>query len=517
MKLRARSIGFETGGLGVVILNKADVERLGIHSLDRVVVTKNKKRTVAVVDVSKKFASEGEIITSEEITEYLKLRLGDEVDVVAASTPESVTYIKEKIRGMKLNKIKTEAIVKDVVAKHLSDIELTAFVTALEIRRLSMDEIEYLTRAMVKTGKRLKVPGKIVVDKHSIGGIPGDKTSMLFVPIVAAAGLTIPKSSSRSITSPAGTADRMEVLAPVSLNIDEILNVVKKTNGCLIWGGALDLAPADDAFIKIEHPLSIDPLLLPSIMSKKKAMGSKSVVIDIPTGRGAKMKTIGSARNLAEDFVEIGKRLGIHVSCAITFGEQPLGYSMGPALEAKEVLETLAGKGSPDVINKVSNIVGTLFETLSSNRKNGVETAQRLIKNGKADKKFRQIIEAQGGDPKIRPEDIPIGDKTVQIKSNHSGKVLWIKNAEMGSLARVAGAPRDQEAGIKLNVKMGDKVRKGTTLFTIHSKHESKLDQALKLVELYKPYVIGKTYTEKMLLDKVPSPEQHRKIFMLER
>ncbi|MBR9682441.1 MAG: thymidine phosphorylase, partial [Candidatus Aenigmarchaeota archaeon] len=207
MKLRARSIGFETGGLGVVILNKADVGRLGLHSLDRVILSKNKKTTTAVVDVSEKFASEGEVITSEEITEYLKLRLGDEIDVLPAPTPQSVRYIKQKIMGMKLNKQKTEAIVKDVVAKHLSDIELSAFVTALEIQGLSMDEVEYLTRAMVKTGKTLKIPGKLIVDKHSIGGIPGDKTSMLFVPTVAAAGLIIPKTSSRAITSPAGTAD----------------------------------------------------------------------------------------------------------------------------------------------------------------------------------------------------------------------------------------------------------------------------------------------------------------------
>ncbi|MBR9682827.1 MAG: thymidine phosphorylase, partial [Candidatus Aenigmarchaeota archaeon] len=337
------------------------------------------------------------------------------------------------------------------------------------------------------------------------------------VPTVAAAGLIIPKTSSRAITSPAGTADRMEVLAPVDLNIQEILEVVKKTKGCLVWGGALDLAPADDAFIKIEHPLSIDPLLLPSIMSKKKAMGSKSVVIDIPTGRGAKIKTIGSARNLAEDFVEIGKRLGIHISCAITFGEQPLGYTMGPALEAREVLETLAGKGPEDIINKVSHIIGILFETMSVNRKQGAEHARKIIMSGKANKKFRQIIEAQGGNPKIKPSDIPIGDYHVHIKSNDVGRVLWIKNAEMASLARTAGAPRDKEAGIKMNVKMGDKVKKGTTLFTIYSKHESKLDQALKLVESYKPYIIGKTYTDKMLLDKVPSTEEHKKIFMLER
>ena len=517
MKLRARSLEFETGGLGIIILNKADAGRMGLHALDRVILTKNHSTAVAVVDITEKFASEGEILTNMEVTEILKIKLGDEIDVIPSPAPESVAYIRQKITGSKLSQDKMNVIVRDVVDKKLSDIEMSAFVTALEVRGLSMDEVEYLSRAMVKTGKSLHIPGKNIVDKHSIGGIPGDKTSMLFVPIVAAAGLTIPKTSSRAITSPAGTADRMEVLAPVALTAEEIIRVVKRTGGCLVWGGALDIAPADDAFIKIEHPLGIDPLLLPSIMSKKKAMGSQSVVIDIPTGRGAKIKTVGAATELAEDFVELGKRLDIHISCAITFGEQPLGYCIGPALEAREALEALANKGPQDVVNKAANIVGVLFETMGIDRHTGYDHAMRMLKSGKAEKKFREIIEAQGGNGKVKVDDIPIGEHHMHVKSDEDGRILWMKNPEIASIARAAGAPRDKEAGIKLNVKMGDPVKKGTTLFTIYAKHANKLENAVKLVETYKPMVIGKTYTQNMMLEKFPTEIKHRRIFMLER
>jgi AMP phosphorylase len=189
---------------------------------------------------------------------------------------------------------------------------------------------------MVETGERLELKKKIVLDKHNIGGSIGDKTSMLLVPIIASLGYTIPKTSSRAITSPAGTADKVETIMPVDLTIDEMKEVVEKTNGCLVWGGALHLAPADDIFIRIEYPLEIDPLLFPSIMAKKKAVGATHLVIDIPTGRGAKVKTIGDAQILAKDFITLGSMLKIKVNAAITYGEQPIGYSIGAGLEAKE-------------------------------------------------------------------------------------------------------------------------------------------------------------------------------------
>jgi AMP phosphorylase len=399
------------------------------------------------------------------------------------------------------------------VAKKISNIELSAFVTALHTRGISIDEATNLSKSMVETGRKITFPGKFICDKHSIGGLAGDKTSLLLVPIVASSGLTIPKSSSKAITSPCGTAERMEVLAPVNLSLDDIVRVVKKTNGCLVWGGALDIAPADDMFIQIEYPLGIDPLLLPSIMSKKKAIGSHYVVIDIPVGRETKIKSVDEAKELADDFIELGSRLGMHIVCGITYGEQPLGHYIGPGLEAREALLTLQNKGSKDVVDKVTTLAGLLFEAVGKGDKS---TALQLIKSGKAEKKMRQIIEAQGGNPKIQPDEIPVGDST-QFRSRCDGRIMWIKNSSIIQIARKAGTPKDKGAGIHLIAKMGDEVKKGDVLFEIHSSSSQRLTEAYKLAEELQPIVIGKKHEEKMLLDKVFSEIPSRKMFMLER
>jgi AMP phosphorylase len=514
MKLIARPIDLEVGGKNIVIMNKEDVESLGLRSLDRVKIKYNEKEITAIVDETSKFTMKGEIVTNDEVTKFLDLKGGEHLDVSPEKPLESIFFIRQKLAGCRLEYPKIRKIVEDVVNKNVSTIELSAFVTSLYTRGISIDEAAALSMSMVETGKRISFPGKLICDKHSIGGLAGDKTSLILVPIVAAAGLTIPKSSSKAITSPCGTAERMEVLAPVNLNLEEIIEVVKKTKACLVWGGALDISPADDMFIQVEYPLGIDPLLLPSIMSKKKAIGANYVVIDIPVGRETKIKTSEEALELADDFIELGKRLGMHVVCGVTFGEQPLGHYIGPALEAREALLTLQGKGPKDVVGKVTSLAGLLFEAVGAGDKN---TAMEILKSGKAEKKLREIIEAQGGNPKIQVDDIQIGSNYAQVRSKNDGNVLWIKNSPIIQIARMAGSPKDKGAGIHLNVKMGDAVEKGDILFTIYSDNYGRLNDAFNLSEELEPVVVGKKFEEKMLLDKVFSEIPRRKTFMLER
>ncbi|HSQ52858.1 MAG TPA: thymidine phosphorylase, partial [Acidobacteriota bacterium] len=354
------------------------------------------------------------------------------------------------------------------------------------------------------------------LDKHSIGGVPGDKTTILVIPIVAAAGFTIPKTSSRAITSPAGTADRVEVLCPVNLSCEEMQKVVKKTNACLAWGGALDLAPADDLLIQVEYPLSIDPLLLPSIMSKKKAIGADYVVVDIPTGRGAKIKTIGEAQSLAQEFIELGKRLDMNIQCAVTFGEQPIGYAIGPALEAKEALSTLMGKGPIDLVNKAASLAGLLFEMMGIS--NGAQKAKSLIKSGKAEKKLREIIAAQGGNPEVKPEDIETGPETIAVTTKEKGRVQWINNRAMAQIAREAGAPKNRGSGVLLNKKLGNKVTESDVIYTIFSENTQKLNSAAALAKNLNPIGVTGKFGEKMLMDTIPTKKVSlEKPFILER
>jgi len=514
MKLKTRILGLEAGGKSIVVLNREDADDLSVSSLERVRISKDNKESIAIVNTTNRLIRRGTIGVYEEVRNSLGLEEGEEVEVEIAPLPSSVYFIRNKLRQRKLTYREIREIVSDMVRGNLSEIEIAAFVTALHIFGLDLDEATSLSRAMVETGNTLEIDRYPIVDKHSIGGVPGDKTTLLVVPIVAAAGLTIPKSSSRAITSAAGSADRMEVLMPVSLSIDEMKEVIEKTNGCMVWGGSLNLAPADDMFVRIEHPLSIDPLLLPSIMSKKKAVNANLLVIDIPTGRGTKVKTIGDAELLAKDFMELGHRLNIKVQCAITYGEQPVGYAVGPSLEAHEALSVLMGKVDvPDLVDKVTDIAGILFEM--SGRKNGKRLALEILRSGKAEEKIREIIEAQGGNPEIKPEDIPIGDETFTVRSEKKGYLLWINNASLVEIARLAGAPKDKGAGIRLHKKIGDVVRKGDPLFTVYAEKDIKLQRAID--RFRETYLLGIGERREMLIHEVKEFPVPKKTFMLER
>ena len=501
MKLVAGVLKITAGGKHIVILDDDTAGLLGVHSSDRIGLKYCDKELIAIANVATDFPPD-RIWFYLEIASALGIKDGDEVEVKLASMPESLNYVRAKLRGERLREAEIVTIVRDVVEQHLSDIEISAFLTALKIYNLSMSETEAMSRAMVETGQTLNFGSGSILDKHSIGGIPGDKTSMIVVPIVAAAGYTIPKTSSRAITSPAGTADRMETLCPVNFEIEEIRKIVKKTNACLVWGGALELAPADDLFIQVEYPLGIDPLLLPSIMSKKKAIGATHIAIDIPTGRGAKIKNLSDAYTLAADFVDLGKRLGVNVRCAMTSGDQPLGFCIGAALEAKEALCTLMGQGPQDVREKAVGLAGMLFEMVGES--NGRQKAEQLLDSGQAERKMRQIIEAQGGNPNIKLDEIPIGKERGAVRAKQKGRVLWINTDGIVQVARAAGTPKEKGAGIVLNAKIGDEVEKDALLFEIYAERASKLSTALELAERLEPVVLSKKPDERMLLDIFP-------------
>lgn len=512
MKLRAKYLGIESGGKPIITLSKDDAGDLGVISGERVRIFYGKEDLTAIVNVVTKSVPKGIVGIYDEIWKLWKIKENHVIEVEPANFPESLEYIQNKLKRKKLNYDEIHEIVKDVVGGNLSEVEVAAFVTALHEQGLDIDEATNLTIAMLKTGEQLKLEKKPIVDKHSIGGVPGDKSSLLIVPIIAAAGLTIPKTSSRAITSAAGTADRAEVLMPVNLDIEEMKNIVEKTNGCIVWGGALHLAPADDIFIQVEYPLSIDPMLLPSIMSKKKAVGAEFLALDIPTGRGAKVKTIGDADLLAKDFIELGKRIEIATQCAITFGEQPVGHTIGPALEAREALEVLQGKNIPDLIDKVSHLCGLIFKMVG---KGDRKLALDILKSGKAEKKFREIIYRQGGDSEIKPEDIETGEFGIDIKSEKSGIVLWVDNHRLVEVARAAGAPRDKKSGVYLHKKIGEDVKKGERILTIYSEKTNKLERARKIYD--ESACIGIGGRMEMLIHEVKEAPVHKKAFILDR
>ena len=514
MQLTVDKLSIEAGGPLVVVMNRNDAADLGVISSDRLFVRYHDLHAICILNISTE-DTPGVLGVYGEVATRLGVDDGDEVVVEPARRPESIDYVREKINGQRLTPWKIQRIVGDVVERHLSDIELSAFVTSLHIHGVSMEEVEALSRTMIWSGKQIDFGRSPILDKHSIGGVPGDKTTLIVTPIVAAAGYSIPKSSSRAITSPAGTADRMEALAPVDIPFDKIKKIVNEIGACIVWGGSIDLAPADDLFIRIEYPLSIDPLLLPSIMSKKKAMGSTHVVVDIPVGVSAKIKTVNEAEQLASDFIELGSRFNMSIECAITEGSQPIGYKIGPILEAREAMETLYGRGPHELIDKATNLAGILFEMVG--HENGKQMALDLINNGSALEKMRQIIEAQGGDPSVKPEDLVPGEYVYDVPAPRDGRVLGFNNRDLVKIARAAGTPNDKGAGLELFAKTGDPVFEGKPMFRIYAEKKDKLNNAVKQLETLRPVEVGEKVGEDMMKKRIGRPTAPTREFILER
>lgn len=385
-----------------------------------------------------------------------------------------------------------------IATKKLGDVLTTYFAASGYSKGFSDEELYFLTKAMIETGEKLRFKG-IVADKHSIGGVPGTRTTLLVVPILAAAGFTIPKSSSRAITTPGGTADVMEVLANVEFDKEKIYDIVKKTNGCIVWGGSFNIAPADDEIIKVEEPLlfeSFDKILV-SIMAKKIAFGSNHIVIDIPYGQNVKIHSIKDAEFIKTKFELLARRFKVKIRCLIHKTEQPSGRGLGPVLEAREALRVLQQKPNRPLdleiraLNLASNLLDlclldsseTLKTQIKENFGNCYGWATNILQSGAAFTKMKEIIKAQGGNTHIDSEDLLPGKYSYHVRAKKVGTVKMINSKNATIIARILGAPDIKKAGIYLVKKIGEKVEMHETLLTLYAEKEYHLKEAKDSIE----------------------------------
>jgi AMP phosphorylase len=296
----------------------------------------------------------------------------------------------------------------------------------------------------------------------------------------------------------------MEVLASVEFTSGEVQQMTDKVGGCIVWGGATNIAPADDRIIIQEYPFKIDARgqMLASVMAKKFAVGANLVVIDIPVGQNTKVPNMQEGRKLAREFIDLGERLGMRVECALTYGDIPVGHSIGPKLEIIEALRVLEGSPEPNsFIQKSISIAGIALELAGkAPRGEGMVMAQDLLTSGKALDKLRQIIEIQGGDPNVKSSDIIPGEHQFVVRAPASGYVIEMNNRSLITLARTAGAPQDLGAGLLLHAKKGRLVKAGEPLFTIFADRNWRLQNAIEEGRRLMPILV-----EGMLLDRVPS------------
>ena len=491
MKFRVKDMDIATGGTLIAILNVKDAKKLDLHSADRILVKHNSKNVTCILDISEssKAVPEGSVGLFEEVLGRLKVKQGSLVEVKFTGKPESVKHIRDKLLGKELNSTELYHITDDITHDRLTDIEKTYFVAASFTHGLSTQEVISLTKAMVQTGKTLKFPG-VTLDKHCIGGVPGNRTTMIVVPIVAAAGYTIPKTSSRAITSPAGTADTMECLAKVEMSEAKIRQVVRKTGACIVHGGSINLAPADDKIIEVEHPLSIDAegQLLASVMAKKHSVSANHVLIDIPMGKSVKARNMKEANHLKKMFELIGRKLHMNVQVVVTDGSHPIGNGIGPLLEAEDVMAVLRNDplAPRDLKEKSLMLAGQLLELVCECKKgDGLKKATEILESGKALEKMHDIINAQGKEKK--PE---LGQHRYPVHSSKSGKIMEIDNDVIAKVARIAGAPTDKGAGLYLTKKIHDPVKKGDLLYTIYAMNEFKLNLAKDFLHKNNGYMV---------------------------
>jgi thymidine phosphorylase len=402
------------------------------------------------------------------------------VQVSHPPTIESLASVRRRIYGNRLDARALSSIVKDVVAGRYTDVHLAAFLTASAALPLNEDETADLTGAMVEVGDRMRWDAPIVVDKHCIGGLPGNRTTPIIVAIVASHGLVMPKTSSRAITSPAGTADTMETLAPVDLDIATLRRVVESEGGCIAWGGAVHLSPADDIFVRVERELDVDTegQLIASVLSKKIAAGSTHVVIDIPVGTTAKVRNEGAADHLAARMRSVAERFGMAVTCLKTDGSQPVGRGIGPALEAFDVLAVLqnAPDAPDDLRRRAAMLAGAALEIGGRAEKGeGTTLALETLGNGRAWSKFEAICEAQGG-LRTPPKAVNVHP----LIAPRAGRVVHINNRKLARLAKLAGAPEAKAAGIHMEVRLGEEIDRGQPIMFIHSETSGELAYALE-------------------------------------
>jgi thymidine phosphorylase len=436
--------------------------------------------TLNVVDDAS-ITAPGQLGLSHEAFEQLGLPEESMVSVSHARPAASIGAVHRKIAGERLDLEDYRGITRDIVEYRYAKIELAAFLVSCSQAGLERDEVLHLTRAMAESGDSIDWGEPLVADKHCIGGIPGNRTSMLVVPIVAAHGIFIPKTSSRAITSPAGTADTMEVLAEVELSPDQLNDIVRTQRGCLAWGGRARLAPVDDILISVERPLSLDSpgQLVASILAKKIAAGATHLLVDIPMGPTAKVRNQIEALRLRKLFEFVGDRVGLHLEAMITDGTQPIGRGIGPVLEARDIMQVLENDPDQprDLREKALRLAARILEFDPDVRGGqGYTLARDILESGRALNKMRAIIEAQGKS-KVRHE---VGHLVETVTAKRDGKVIAIDNLQMARLARLAGAPMDKGAGVDLCKKVGDSVRHGEPLYIIYADFDADFGFALE-------------------------------------
>ena len=479
--LKARRIALDTHDEPVIITRRdcAVCRSEGFSAHARIQLEAGGNQVIATLyQIDSELLGLDEAALSESAWRLLEIEEGDLIHLRHPQPLQSLGSLRGRIYGQRFSRDSLRAILNDVAAGRYADIHLAMLLTIMATRSMDDEELIYLTEAMIEVGERLRWPRAPIADKHCVGGLPGNRTTPLVVAIVAACGLWMPKTSSRAITSPAGTADTMETLTRVDLPLAEMRRVVERENGCLVWGGSVGLSPVDDVLIRVARVMDLDAeaQLVASVLSKKIAAGSSHLVLDLPVGATAKVRAKADGQALAARLEAVARAFGLETRILLTDGQQPVGNGIGPALEARDILAVLeqAPEAPADLRTRSLELAGALLELCGGAEDgHGVSKAGEALESGAALAKLIAICEAQGRF--TRPS---LARHRVSVQATRSGQVKAFDNRRLSRVAKLAGAPAAACAGVDLHVHLGDLVEAGQPIYTIHAESVGELNYA---------------------------------------
>jgi putative thymidine phosphorylase len=491
--LKSKQIDVTSGTHKYILLNSKTAVDEGVQAGSRLQITSpvNGETHVVTVELTEKLVSHYEVGIDPDIWEEFELKNGDLLGLDLLPQPKSLAAIRKKLLRNDLNYKEIKSILDDIVSGKLGDVEAAYFASCGFNPGFNDEELYYLTKAMADSGLKITWPYEKVIDKHSIGGLAGKGITPIVVSIIASKGLVIPNTSTRAITAPAGTTDVMEVFCDMEFSKEEIEDLIRKNNACMVWGGGLDLAPADEALIEIEKPLGIElyDKFIVSILAKKVAMGLTHYVLDIPAGPDTKVQDMKDVEIIRDKFEQLSARFGIKVKVHTRTALGPDGRGIGPNLEARDILYILQQREERFIpLEEIAlQLAGELLELADEAKPGkGYESAKKELTSGKAYEKFKKILAAQRGNPNIQPEEIPVGEVSHVVKAKSDGVVKDIENHVIKEVAHALGTPNIKKAGLFLHKQIGEKFSAGEPLFTLYSTSESRLDLALKILEMKK-------------------------------